>query len=68
MAKQLNMPIYADFKYGDKEHTGNLALWAYELCFIHPVTKENMRFKVAPDYTNLAFKIFENDIEKLINL
>ena len=68
MAKQLNMPIYADFKYGDKEHTGNLALWAYELCFIHPVTKENMRFKVAPDYTNLAFKIFENDTKKLINM
>ena len=29
MAKQLNLPIYGDFKYGDKAHGGNLALWAY---------------------------------------
>lgn len=67
MAKQLNLPIYADFKYGDKEHVGNLALWAYELKFVHPVTKENMKFKVAPDYKNSAFSFFENDIDKLIN-
>ncbi len=66
MSKQLNLPIYADFKYGDKEHTGNLALFAYELSFIHPVTKENMKFKVAPDYKNIAFKMFQNEIDNLL--
>ena len=46
MAKQLNTPIYADIKYGDEEHIGNLALWAYQLEFVHPVTKEIMKFSL----------------------
>ena len=66
MSSQLNCPIFGDFKYGDKEHGGNLALWAYELTFTHPTTKENMRFTVAPDYNNPAFKLFEETIEKKI--
>jgi len=65
MTSQLNVPIFGDFKYGDKEHGGNLALWAYELTFTHPTTKENMRFTVAPDYSNPAFKLFESTIEKI---
>ncbi len=66
MSAQLNCPIFGDFKYGDKEHGGNLALWAYELTFTHPTTKENMRFTVAPEYNNPAFKFFETEIEKII--
>ncbi len=66
MSAQLNCPIFGDFKYGDKDHGGNLALWAYELTFKHPTTKESMRFTVAPDFNNLAFKFFEEDIEKRI--
>lgn len=65
MSGQLNVPIYGDFKYGDKDHGGNLALWAYELTFVHPTTKEQMRFTVEPEYTNTAFKLFENTIEKM---
>lgn len=65
MSSQLNVPIFGDFKYGDKDHGGNLALWAYELTFTHPTTKEQMRFTVAPDYNNPAFKLFENIIEKM---
>ena len=66
MSSQLNAPIFGDFKYGDKEHGGNLALWAYELTFTHPTTKESLRFTVAPDYNNPAFKFFEEEIEKKI--
>ena len=66
MSSQLNCPIFGDFKYGDKDHGGNLALWAYELTFTHPTTKENMRFTVAPDYNNPAFKLFEDVIENKI--
>jgi len=64
---QLNAPIYGDFKYGDKAHGGNLALWAYQLTFTHPVTKQNLKFKVAPDYSNKAFNAFKSTIENLIN-
>lgn len=66
MSKQLNLPIYGDFKYGDKSHGGNLALWAYELTFVHPTTKENMRFTVLPDFNNPAFNTFKTTIEKLV--
>lgn len=66
MSKQLNLPIYADFKYGDDKHVSNLALWAYELVFVHPVTKQTMRFKVAPDLENSIFKIFKNSIDELL--
>ena len=66
MSSQLNLPIYGDFKYGDKAHGGNLALWAYELNFLHPVTKQSMKFKVAPEDENSAFKLFKNEIEKIM--
>ena len=67
MAKQLNLPIYGDFKYGDNLHKSNLALWSYELTFTHPTTKQVMRFVAQPDYTNSIFKLFEKTIEELIN-
>lgn len=65
MSGQLNIPIFGDFKYGDKANGGNLALWAYELTFTHPTTKQNMRFTVAPNMENSAFKFFEKEIESL---
>ena len=66
MSKQLNLPIFGDFKYGDKSHGGNLALWAYDLTFVHPTTKKAMRFMAMPDLTNPAFKLFEKEIDALI--
>lgn len=66
MSKQLNVPVYADFKYGDTKHKGNLALWAYKLEFVHPTTKQNMVFKAEPEYDNSIFKAFKEDIEKII--
>lgn len=66
MAKQLNCPLYGDFKYGDKLHGGNLALWAYELKFVHPTTKEIMKFRVAPDCNNSVFKNFQSILDKMI--
>lgn len=67
MSGQLNCPLYGDFKYGDKQHKCNLALWAYQLNLVHPVSKQNMVYKVAPDYSNTAFKLFEQEIERFIN-
>ena len=67
MSSQLNAPIVGDFKYGDKSHSVNLALWAYQLEFVHPTTKQNMKFKVAPEYLNSAFIQFEETIVKIIN-
>lgn len=66
MSKQLKTVIFGDFKYGDKTHKSNLALWAYQLKFLHPTTKNNMVFTVLPDTSTMPWKAFSNAIEKLV--
>lgn len=64
--KHIGCPVYGDVKYGGdilaKGH--NLALWAYELRFIHPTTKENMTFKVYPPENIVPWKVFNLNIVK----
>ena len=53
-------PIFGDVKYGDKLSKGsNLALWAYELKFSHPVTGEKLVFVVYPPEEKEPWKKFE---------
>ncbi len=66
MSKQNNTVIFGDFKYGDKAHGGNLALWAYQLQFNHPINKKPMTFKVAPNLDILPWKLFEKAISSLV--
>lgn len=42
-------PLYGDQRYGLGEKA-QIALFAYKLNFIHPVTKEEMEFKYLPDW------------------
>lgn len=60
-------PVFGDVKYGGdvlvKGH--KLALWAYQLTFTHPTTKETMVFKVFPPLENTPWKYFQ--VEKYIN-
>ena len=51
--------IYGDQKYGGRGHGKQIALWAYSLSFLHPVTKERMEFKVLPEI-NGTWKIIED--------
>lgn len=64
--KHIGCPVYGDVKYGGdilaKGH--NLALWAYELRFVHPTTKENMTFKVYPPEDIVPWKVFNLNIVK----
>lgn len=66
MSKQNNTVIFGDFKYGDKEHKSNLALWAYQLQFNHPISKKPMIFKVAPNLEVIPWKAFDQAISKLV--
>lgn len=50
--------IYGDQKYGGRGHGKQIALWAYELSILHPITKERMTFKVLPKI-NGTWKILE---------
>ncbi|MBE5757645.1 MAG: RluA family pseudouridine synthase [Clostridiales bacterium] len=58
--KHIGCPIYGDVRYGgDKLAKGhNLALWSYELKFVHPTTKENMTFKVYPNEEITPWNVF----------
>jgi len=48
----INHPLYGDQRYGKGEKT-QIALYAYKLCFIHPVTKEELCFKNLPEKTGV---------------
>lgn len=64
--KHIGCPIYGDVRYGgDKLAKGhNLALWAYELKFVHPTTKENMTFRVYPPEDIVPWSVFNLDLVK----
>ena len=64
--KHIGNPIYGDVKYGGDMAKGhNLALWAYNLKFTHPTTKQLMNFKVLPDVTQVPFNAFKQTIQTL---
>ena len=41
-------PIYGDLKYGAKVKSDDLGLCSYKIGFVHPVTREYMRFSLIP--------------------
>ena len=44
-----NHSLYGDQKYGTRGRGKQLALWAYSLSFIHPITKVRMDFEDFPE-------------------
>lgn len=65
--KALGSPIVGDGKYGGDKlvKSPHLALWAYKLVFVHPVTGEKLKFLVLPpaEFPWTAF-----DTETLIDI
>ena len=53
-----NHSICGDQKYGTRGRGKQIALWAYELSILHPITKERMTFKVLPKFEG-SWKILE---------
>jgi 23S rRNA pseudouridine1911/1915/1917 synthase len=56
-------PLVGDSKYGTlkSKNPTPLALWAYELKFPHPVSKNPMVFRVYPDITQAPWNEFDID-------
>lgn len=50
--------LYGDQKYGIRGRGKQLALWAYYLSIIHPITKERMNFEFYPEKIG-SWKILE---------
>ena len=60
--KALGCPIFGDQKYGGPAmKKADLNLFATELRFEHPTTKEKMVFRVYPPEEKLAWKLFRLD-------
>lgn len=51
--------IYGDQKYGTRGRGKQIALWAYSLTILHPITKEEMTFISIPEKIG-SWKILEN--------
>lgn len=51
--------IYGDQKYGIRGRGKQIALWAYSLTILHPISKEEMSFVSIPEQTG-SWKILEN--------
>ncbi len=51
--------IYGDQKYGGRGHGKQIALWAYSLSFVHPISKERLEFKALPEFVG-SWKILES--------
>ncbi len=41
--------IYADQKYGTRGRGKQIALWAYKLSIVHPISKDEMTFEDLPE-------------------
>ena len=51
--------IYGDQKYGTRGRGKQIALWAYSLTILHPISKEEMTFISIPEKMG-SWKILEN--------
>lgn len=51
--------MYGDQKYGTRGRGKQIALWAYSLTIVHPITKEEMTFISIPEKIG-SWKILEN--------
>lgn len=51
--------ICGDQKYGTRGRGKQICLWAYELTIVHPISKEEMTFKVLPEKVG-SWKILED--------
>ena len=50
--------IYGDQKYGIRGRGKQIALWAYSLTILHPISKEEMSFVSIPEQIG-SWKILE---------
>jgi 23S rRNA pseudouridine1911/1915/1917 synthase len=55
-----NHSLSGDQKYGVRGRGKQLALWAYSLSILHPITKERLYFTVEPEHIG-SWKILDND-------
>lgn len=66
--KHMGCPIVGDVKYGAENIGCNLALWAFELKLLHPITQIRMAFRAMPPISDIPWsklKLLENHFNRL---
>ncbi len=64
----INCPVYGDMRYGGVNAVkGKLALWAYYISFVHPVTREKMKFFAEPPCGSSPWNLFSDKITSLVS-
>ena len=59
-------PLWGDQKYNDNAKSGEqIALWAYNIKFKHPVRDEIMNFTSLPNLNQYPWSLFKNDVDNL---
>lgn len=63
----IGCPVYGDMKYGKdtQKATTKMALWATDLKFNHPITKQRLSFRVYPPKQDKPWSNF--DLEKFLD-
>lgn len=55
----IKCPVYGDGKYGSRKKMTGFALWSYELSFIHPITKKEIKVSCIPDVDVSPWNMFD---------
>lgn len=59
-------PLWGDQKYNDNAHSGEqIALWAVNIKFKHPVRDEIMNFTSLPNLEKYPWSLFRNNVDNL---
>ena len=59
-------PLWGDQKYNDNAHSGEqIALWAVNIKFKHPVRDEIMDFTCLPNLEKYPWNLFKKDVDNL---
>ncbi len=56
------MPLLGDTRYGSQVRDCTIALWSYQLQFVHPITKKEMSFTCPPPTEIFPWNCFSGDI------
>ena len=58
--------MWGDQKYNDNAHSGEqIALWAVNIKFKHPVRDEIMDFTCLPNLEKYPWSLFKKDVDNL---
>ncbi len=61
---EIGHPVIGDSKYGSKKTTFKMALWSYQISFLHPTRKEKVLFSCVPQKNALwnIFSVHKKDL------